>query len=634
MSVCRNLLRRFVLGGFVLLGSLVFLLPNAFAESEKITVKVDFSSAGEELENYWRASGFTPGLQLHRKDMQMTLDYLAAVPNEGIRYLRPHWLLNMVTVEDPWGESPHYDFERLYGALDEMVERGLKPVFEIMGFPRIVGDEERGTRRQGALRWVPDFEKEEDYRQWYEFVRQLVQGLEERYGREELLTWYFECTNEPDGSDHFWDQGIPALLNYWDATSEAIRSVHSGYVFGGPGNAHLLSETYKAVLEHAAKGTNAITGEQGSVLDFISVHHKALPREMIRMERQSLRYIQKNHPELAERPFWNNEADPTWGWADAMWWRPSAWYAAFLVRAVDAHNHLFIDRETVNYGYLVNDHNFLGDWYQRTLLARWQNAGDEEQFWLVPKPVYHGMTLLSFFEGERFAGEGVSPEHDDVSVLAVKRPTGEIVVLVAHGPEFGDPREQARKGEEAGQKQRQRHDAVEVELEIALSGLALGNPVFSHVRIDGEKGNAYTAWEDLGRPETLDLALYRELLAKGEPVVLERRQGVQEFRWNLEMSGSGLSMLVLSEGGGEENRHAPVVKSVSPYQTYEGGRIDFIRWDQEEEAQGVQVFHVMASHDGGPYEQVTEAPVLTLGYAYPWPEGVSEVRYRIVAAPL
>ncbi|MCH8475384.1 MAG: hypothetical protein LAT55_09170 [Opitutales bacterium] len=632
MKVNQVTLRKCVGWGVLLMLSFVFALPRTFGEVGKFEVQVDFSGQGRGIENYWRASGFTPGLQLQRKDMQMTLDYLAAVPNEGIRYLRPHWLLNMVTVEDPWGESPHYDFDRLYGALDEMVERGLKPVFEIMGFPRIVGEEERGTRRQGALRWVPDFEKEEDFRQWYEFVRQLVQGLEGRYGREELLTWYFECTNEPDGSDHFWDQGIPALLNYWDATSEAIRSVHSGYVFGGPGNAHLLSDTYKAVLEHAVNGTNAITGKQGAILDFVSVHHKALPREMIRMERRSLRYIQRNHPELTERPFWNNEADPTWGWADAMWWRPSAWYAAFLVRSVDAHNQLFIDREAVNYGYLVNDHNFLGDWYQRTLLARWQNPEDEERFWLVPKPVFYGMTLLSFFEGERFAVEGVSPEEDDVSVLAVKRPTGEVVVLVAHGPEFGDPRDQARKGKEVAGEQRQHHDAVEMEMEITLSGLNLENPVFSQVRIDGEKGNAYAAWENLGRPETLDLSLYRELLAKGEPMVLERRETVQDFRWNLKMSGSGLSLLVISEGGEEGARSSSDKVVVKPYQTLEGGRIDFIRW-----AQGtpkVQVFHVMASHDNGPYQQVTESPVLNLGFGYAWPDGVSEVRYRIVAAPL
>ncbi|MFP4157325.1 MAG: GH39 family glycosyl hydrolase [Opitutales bacterium] len=612
-----------------------FLFAFSMAEGgvERFEVQVDFSGESRELENYWRASGFTPGHQLYRKDMQMTLDYLAAVPNEGFQFLRPHWLLNLVEVEDPWGAHPHYDFEGLYGALDAMVKRGFKPVFEIMGFPKIVGEEVgRGTRRQGALRWVPDFEEEADYRRWYAFVQELLRGLEERYGREELETWFFESTNEPDGSDHFWDQGIPAFLNYWDATSEAIRTVSSAYQFGGPGNAHLLSDTFKALLEHAANGTNAITGERGAVLDFISVHHKALPGRMIQMERQSLRYVQENFPEFAERPFWNDEADPTWGWRDAMWWRPSTWYAAFLVRAVDAHNQLLFDRETVNYGYLINDNNFLGDWYQRSLLARWPNPEEPDQFWLVPKPVFYGMTLLSFFEGRRFTAQGVDPEQDDLSVLAVERPSGERVILVAHGPEFGDPRKQALKGEESAREQRQHHDAQEVEVELKLSGLNLKNPVFSHIRLDGQQGNAYAAWERRGRPEALDAALYGDLLAEAEPVLLERRRKTGDLRWELNFSGSGLSLLVVSEASGGAAKSSSDEVSVTAYRSFEGGRIDFVRWPQE--TPQMQVYHVLVSHDGGPYEAVTESPVLNLGFAYPWPDGVREVRYQVVSAPL
>ena len=617
---------------FIALNLCILSLFWSQADAGDLEARVDFSARGRPMENYWRGSGFTPGSQLLRKDMQLTLDYLSAVPNRGILYLRPHWLLNLVRVEDPYGENPAYDFDALHRALDEMVTRGLKPVFEIMGYPRIVGNEERGVRRQGALRWVPDFLQEEDTRQWHRFVIALVEGLEQRYGREEVLSWYFECTNEPDGSDHFWDQGIPALLNYWDATGEAIKTVDPAYVFGGPGNAHILSDTFKAVLNHAEHGTNAITGEQGSVLDFISVHHKALPREMIRMERRSLRFIQKNHPALAARPFWNNEADPTWGWADAMWWRPTPWYAAFLVRSVDAHNQLFLDREAVTYGLLINDHNFLGDWYQRTLLARVSHPQDRDRFWLVPKPVLHGMTLLSYLEGERFPVNGISPDEDDVSVLAVRRATGEIVVLIAHGPEFGDPRAQAEKGAEAGEAQRQMHDSTRRTLSLLLTETGLQHPVVSHIRMDAVNGNAYAAWQAHGSPEALNTAQYRDLITRGEPVILERRKALTGNRFSVDLPGSALSMLILSEPGNDPPPPAPEIKSVTPYTSFEGGRKDFVRWAQAGTC--IQSFHVQVSHDGGAFETVTNAPVLALGFTYVWPGGVDEVRYRVVALPL
>ncbi|MCC5850533.1 MAG: hypothetical protein JJU29_20800 [Verrucomicrobia bacterium] len=596
-------------------------------KSDEVVLTVDFSGEGKPLTNFWRASGFTPGVQLLREDMQLTLDYLAAIPHEGIRYLRPHWLLNMVRVEDPYGDDPEYDFSVLYQALDEMVKRDLKPVFEVMGYPRILGEAEGGTHRQGAMRWVPDFKKPAEIQRWHDFVRALVSGLEARYGREELLTWYFECTNEPDGSDHFWDQGIPALLNYWDATGEAIKSVHPEYVFGGPGNAHLLSETFKAVLDHAENGANAITGERGSVLDFISVHHKARPYQMIRMERQSFRYVREHHPALAELPFWNNEADPTWGWGEAMWWRPNAWYAAFLVQSVETHLRLLIDREEINYGYLVNDHNFLGDWYQRTLLARFSAEANPSRFQLLPKPVYYGMALLSFAEGTRHAVEGYSSEESPVVLLAVRRDSGEILLLLAHGPDFGDPRDQVRHGPETAEAQQRFLESQTVSGSIALTGHSFTDPVYTHIRLDQEAGNAYGRWQELGTPAALDHKTYRELLSAGQPVLARHNTAWDGNPIPFSIRGAGVSLFVISERGAAEDAPAPVIRKVTSYATPDGKWQDFIRWTDP--ADRVVAYDVWASHDGGAYEKINARPVLIQGFAYPRPEGVETVSYRV-----
>lgn len=369
---------------------LLFFIPGLlFAQSEYKShhYKVDFAKEAKSNQVHWKNTGFTPGDMLLNEDMQLSLDYLAALPGQDESYIRPHWMLNLIGSRGIETDAPEFNFKRLDAALDEIVDRGFKPIFEIMGFPSLswsvgenIYDDAAQAQKNQAAQWDPDFLQEEDYKKWYDFVYALVSHLEERYGEPELKTWFFECTNEPDINPHFWDRGIPSLLNYWDATSEAIKAVNKDYQFGGPGAATGLSEEFKAVMAHCDTGMNVITGERGAVLDYISAHRKALPYQMIDMEKEVIEYIREKHPRFKDLPFWNDEADPTWGWSQSYWWRAHPWYAAFVAQSLDAHNRLLVDSMGVNYGIVVNDHGFLGDWYKRTLMTRYINPGDEAQF--------------------------------------------------------------------------------------------------------------------------------------------------------------------------------------------------------------------------------------------------------------
>jgi len=82
-----------------LITTAILVLLYSFAYSqvqyEIRNYSIDFSGEGVEFVNYWNGTGFTPGDLLFRKDMQLTLDYQAAIPNQGMRYVRPHWLLNL-----------------------------------------------------------------------------------------------------------------------------------------------------------------------------------------------------------------------------------------------------------------------------------------------------------------------------------------------------------------------------------------------------------------------------------------------------------------------------------------------------------------------------------------------------------
>ncbi|MDG5766043.1 hypothetical protein QA596_01100 [Balneolales bacterium ANBcel1] len=626
---------------FLIFKLLLLLNSSAFSQVQYQThdYHIDFSGEGTEFVNYWNGTGFTPGSLLFRKDMQLTLDYQAAVPNQGMRYVRPHWLLNLVTVQNPGTEEAIYHFDRLFEALDEFVSRGMKPVFEIMGFPMIVDsegetaemkyDEFAQGQQDADNQWVPDFEQQDELMLWYDFVVEMISELEDRYGREELESWYFESTNEPDMPEWFWDLGIPALLNYWDATSEAIKAVNENYLFGGPGTALILSDEFKAVIEHADRGTNAITGEQGSVLDFISVHNKNLPYDMVESEMEAIDYIREHHPGFRDVSFWNNEADPTFGWLRPFWWRPKPWYAGFIVQSVDAHNRLIMDAIDINYGKLINDKGFLGDWYTRTALARFANEENEERFWLIKKPVHNAMSLLAHMPGRRYQVQGYETDHELTTVIPVRKDNGQIVMLVSNMPEFGPVRSGADSDQVITPEQKRMHDAAAALVNLTVANTGIQNPVVSHIRIDDVHANPYQTWIEIGRPEQLDLEQYEFLTGYMEPVIMHSRRPLDDNRLELVMSPASVSMIIISEGAEDAAipRKEPEIASVAAYEGFHGERKEFVRWEQATD--DVVAYDVYASHDGGEYARVNPVPVLDLGFLHVVPDDVDSVSYRI-----
>jgi len=599
--------------------------------------KVDFSRQGAPYVNYWHATGFTPGELLFRHDMQLTLDYLSAIPNNGMVYVRPHWMLNLVGSRGAGTAEATYNFDRLGAAFDQLVSRGLKPIFEVMGFPAITWETGPGeydaaaqSQRNQPDQWIPDFENMKHVRIWYDFVKEMTLYLENRYGVAELKTWYFECTNEPDIHNHFWSFGIPALLNYWDATSEAIKAVNPDYQFGGPGTARGVSAELKAVLAHCDTGINAITGKQGAVLDFISVHRKFHPYEMIDKEMECIMYIREHHPRFANLPFWNDEADPMAGWSRHYWWRPHPWYGAFVIQSVDAHNRLLIDSARVNYQMLLNDNGFMGNWYQRTQLARFENTPDSEdqiRFWLFKKPALTVMTMLALSEGIRYDVVGYASTREDVIVIPSKTPHNEVVLLVVNKPEFGPVHNNWVSNPTITPEQKALHDSQGANLSLDLRGLSIKDPVLRHIRLDALHGYAHGAWRALGSPDSLSADMYRVIAANMDPVLIDERKTKDLTDINLQLPPSSISMIIISDAHNSTPHPTPEIMRVTDYAGFNGEKKKFIRWKQMPGP--IVRYHVYASYNGGEYQRVSPYPLFDLGYLDVLPDGVSQAEYRI-----
>jgi len=603
-------------------------------EYSKINLSVDFSAEPVVYNNYWNSTGFTPGALIFRNDMLQTLDEIASVPNKGVKYVRPHWLLNLVGSKHIGTPNPEFNYEKLDMVLDELVSRELKPIFEIMGYPSLtweVTDNENEKALKGikSKQWVPDFNNISDAKQWHQFIIGLTEHLEERYGEEELKTWYFECFNEPNVVKYFWMQGIPALLNYWDASSEAIKEVNSEYKVGGPGTAGSISDSFNSFIAHCDTGMNIITNKRGAPLDFISVHIKQRPYQMIDGENESVNYIRQFHPKFKDLPFWNDEADPMAGWGRRYWWRADAWYGAFIVHSVDAHNRLSIDSMGITFDILSNDNGFLGDWYKRTHFARMTNPENSDHYWLIKQPSFTVMSLLAHCTGERYEVAGYQSTRENTLLIPAKNPDGTVVLLLANKPEFGSVQNNGNVLQHPVVEQRRRIMNQGSIVNVAIKNLTIENPHYTIIRVDNLHGNAYSEWNNLGQPDPVSLEQYSLIASNQNPVITHSSKWPADGKLSIQMPPSSVAMIVVSSD--ESTKTQCEIISINEYAGYNGERTNYIRWKQ---AEGVTVYNVYASVNGGALSRINPQELFDCGFLYVLPKDAEKIDYVVESRKL
>ena len=193
---------------------------------------MDFSAVRGPHSTVWKecigAGRANEGL---RADWQQQL---ALVQKEiGFRYIRMHGLLHDdmgVYKERPDGTAI-YNWQYIDHLYDYLLSVGLKPFVELAFMPR---DLASGTRT--IFWWHGNITPPKSYDKWGDLVRNLVRHFQERYGEDEVKSWYFEVWNEPD-IPPFWSADLAEYLKLYTAAAQAVKSVNKDYRVGGPASA-------------------------------------------------------------------------------------------------------------------------------------------------------------------------------------------------------------------------------------------------------------------------------------------------------------------------------------------------------------------------------------------------------------
>lgn len=579
MKKIKNFLKLYF--GYLVIG--LVLIQCKKTDNSDLTIDIDYNSETVKFEHFWKGTGLTPAETLLDKDMQQNLNFMGGSGNHGIKYIRPHFMLNFVCAKGIETENPVYNWAYLDSVTDLMLDNGLTPIFELMAYP----SSDLKTFRSTKVRPDPmenyfdnyDFEDMNKVRAFKRFIRDVLLHLAERYGEEELKTWYFESTNEPDFRGVWPEKGY---LNYFDACVEGIKESGLQITWGGPGTDQALRTLGKVLIQHCDTGINCLTGERGVRIDYVSIHAKALPDSIIIREKEALDYIRQNHPRFANIPFLNNEADPSWGWDQPFWWRPTAWYPAFIVESASKHLK-FMTEEKINYPFLSNDNAFLGDWYYRSYHARFADPENSSNFSMIKKPCYTVMSLLSMVGNQAFDIEVPEKYKKHLGVFASKNDNEGIYVMVYNKPEIPIRINYKAPIPDLSDSVRAIIEKQDVSIHLNLNNLPFKNPVIAEYRLDKDNGSAYKTWLNQGEPAKPPIAQLKEMQATQEPTMTINPEN-SEIKGNsasisLDMPYSSVSLIVINEKPAEKPETITNLKTYI-YTGVNGNPEIVLRWDQ------------------------------------------------------
>ena len=451
-------------------------------------------------------------------------------------YIRAHHLLTSGDgiPELKWSSSnvfsldkdgnPVYDFTITDQIFDAFQKAGVRPMVELGFMPKDLAAAVPGiTEYQlhypkptmgGASNNPP-----KDYKMWGELVRRFTQHLVQRYGRRQVGTWYFEVWNEPDII--YWHGSPREYFKLYDYAVAGVRAALPNAMVGGPastGPAGAKSSAFlESFLQHCSHDKSAANGKP-IPLDFISFHpkgHTALVDGHVRMgisnELQAAEtgfQIVAKYPQYRHLPIILSEADPEGCAACSMKdnpanaYRNGPLYASYTAAVMNALFELQ-DKAKVN---LIAMLSWSFEFENKDYFEGFRSLATNG----IDKPILNFFRMASLMSGERVA----TTSSRRVSIADL------VKVGVRQAPDIDAFA--TKSAREAAVMLWNYHDddvpAPEAAVRITVSGIPTGinKVLLEHYRIDETHSNAYTAWKNMGSPQSPTPEQYVQLKAAGQ----------------------------------------------------------------------------------------------------------------------
>jgi xylan 1,4-beta-xylosidase len=427
-----------------------------------------------------------------------------AVKFGGFHYVRFHGLFHddMFVYREQDG-VPVYNFQYIDDLFDRMLANGARPFVELGFSPSAMVTEKGST----GFWWKGNGSPPDDYHKWSELVRHFLNHCIQRYGADEVRSWYFEVWNEPDLHGFF--TGTQAqYFELYKTTALTIKQVDPQLRVGGPAtsNFHPDPEVLKqAVAAHRdlenlpwrptwLNDFFKYCADNQLPVDFVSTHPYPMDFKIDEKSKVLLhRGVNSTHDDMLllrklvdASPYPHAEIHLT-EWSSSSSSRDhthdSLQAAAYVVKC---------NLDSIG---LVDSLSY----WTFTDVFEEQGAGDSIfhggfgmiNYQGIPKPVFHGYRFLNELGDELLArtpGAVVTRDSKTgkLTALTYNYPP-EVTVALPGTSSLADADMMTDSGSAR-------------ELSLTLTGLEPGAP-FEIETLDKDHGNATAAWEAMGKPD-------------------------------------------------------------------------------------------------------------------------------------
>lgn len=149
-----------------------------------------------------------------------------------------------------------YRWHHIDKIYDFLLSIGMKPFVELNPMPSAIASGEE------TFMWYKmNITPPKDMRLWYDLVYNFTKHVADRYGNEEVSTWFFEVWNEPNIAC-FWTGTKEEYFELYKNSANAIKAVCPDFKVGGPATA--VCDWIQDTIDYCAQNNVA--------LDFITTH--------------------------------------------------------------------------------------------------------------------------------------------------------------------------------------------------------------------------------------------------------------------------------------------------------------------------------------------------------------------------
>ena len=536
--------------------------------AKSAVIDINFNKPVGEMYPMWAWFGYDEPNYTYMKDGKKLLTALASLSPTPV-YVRAHSLLvtGDGTAALKWGSTnaytedangnPIYSWKIIDSIFDTYIKRGMKPLAQIGFMPEALSTHPEPYRHY----WKPGDPygdimtgwayPPKDYDKWRELVYQWVRHSVERYGKEEVESWYWEVWNEPN---YYWKGTMEEFFKTYDYAADGVKRALPTAKIGGLDIASTRSEGAQkwlhAFIKHCISGSNAATGKIGAPLDALLFHAKGEPKLVNGIVRMNMApqlkdiatgfKIAASYPETKNIPLIIGESDPEGCAACGMATNPQNAYRngtmySSYTAASFARKYLLADKYSIN---------FLGavSWSFEFEAQPWFYGFRDLATNGVDKPVLNVFRMFGKMSGKRvevqsdrmkpleeIVEKSVQGEQPEIGALAsIDKKTAAIMIWNYHDLDKAGAAEPVK---------------------VQMNGIPTKKVTVTHYTIDSEHSNSYEVWKKMGSPQNPTAAQIAtleksgQLATIGKPKKLEVKAG--ELILDIAMQRQAVSLLKL-----------------------------------------------------------------------------------------